>query len=107
MLANRVVLVVLAVATIAGALYPPKLVLLLGQLGIYGLVAASAGPLLAALFGRSLAAGPAVLSAVLALAVHFGLSLTVVDNPAVAVVAALLVAVPVAVLPSRWAPAAA
>ena len=106
-LANRVVLVVLAVATIAGALYPPKLVLLLGQLGIYGLVAASAGPLLAALFGRSLAAGPAVLSAVLALAVHFGLSLTVVDNPAVAVVAALLVAVPVAVLPSRWAPAAA
>jgi SSS family solute:Na+ symporter/sodium/pantothenate symporter len=98
---NRMVLVGLGGATILGSLYPPKLVLLLGQLGIYGLVAASAGPLLAALFrpGRT-PASAAMLSAVLALGVHFGLALTVVTNPALAACAALAVGVPVALVPS-------
>lgn len=98
---NRLVLVGLAVATIAGALNPPKLVLILGQLGLYGLVAASAGPLLGALFrpGRvsAVAAGA---SAISALVVHFGLALTVVTNPALATCAALAVGIPVALVPS-------
>jgi sodium/pantothenate symporter len=106
-MANRLVLVGLAVATIGGALYPPKLVLLLGQLGIYGLVAASAGPLLAALFGRALHPAAAMASALVALVIHFGLSFTIVANPAVAVVAALAVAVPIAVVPSLLAAPAA
>jgi sodium/pantothenate symporter len=100
---NRLVLVALAVATILGALYPPKLVLILGQLGIYGLVAASAGPLLAALFlpGRTTAPS-AFASAAAALTVHFGLALTVVANPALAAVAALAVGIPIAVLPALF-----
>jgi len=98
--ANRGVLVFLGVTTILGALNPPKLVLILGQLGIYGLVAASAGPLLAALYSRGTPpTGAAFASAGVALAVHFGLS-TVIANPAVAAVAALVVAVPVAVVPA-------
>jgi len=97
---NRVVLALLAVATVAIALSPPKLVLILGQLGVYGLVAASAGPLLVGLFrpGR-LDAGPALVSAGVALLVHFGLALTVVSNPGLAACAALAVGIPIAALP--------
>ncbi len=98
---NRMVLVGLAIATIAGSLSPPKLVLILGQLGIYGLVAASAGPLLAALFRPGRVSGStAMASALIALGVHFGLALTVVTNPALAACAALAVGVPVALVPS-------
>lgn len=94
---NRVVLAVLALATIGIALSPPKLVLILGQLGVYGLVAASAGPLLVGLFHKGrLPAGPAIASAIAALVVHFGLALTIVDNPGVSACAALLVALPIA-----------
>jgi sodium/pantothenate symporter len=102
--ANRAVLAVLAVATIALALQPPALVMILGQLGVYGLVAASAGPLVTGLFlsGR-LSAGPAFASASVALIVHFGLSLTVVSNPGVAALAAMLVSVPTALLPAWYA----
>jgi len=98
--ANRGVLVFLGVTTIAGALNPPQLVLILGQLGIYGLVAASAGPLLAALYSRGTPpVSAAFASSAVALLVHFGLS-TVIANPAVAACAALVVAVPIAVLPA-------
>lgn len=98
---NRLVLAVLAALTIALALRPPALVLLVGQLGVYGLVAASAGPLLAGLFrpGR-LSAQAALSSAALALLIHFGLSLGAgVENPGVCAALALLVSVPVAFLP--------
>ncbi len=94
---NRLILAGLALATIGLSLSPPKLVLILGQLGVYGLVAASAGPLLVGLFTKGrLPLRPAVASALLALAVHFGLALTVVDNPGVAACFAILVGVPVA-----------
>ena len=98
---NRFILALLAVATVAIALSPPRLVLILGQLGVYGLVAASAGPLLVGLFrpGR-LRPGPALASAIVALAVHFGLALTVVDNPGLAACAALAVGIPIAALPA-------
>lgn len=97
---NRLVLAGLAVATLALSLTPPDLVLILGQLGVYGLVAAGAGPLLAGLFVQGpLRAGPALASAGLALAVHFGLSLGgVTPNPGVSAAIALVVAVPVAVV---------
>ncbi|HJN72960.1 MAG TPA: hypothetical protein QGF58_03400 [Myxococcota bacterium] len=97
---NRLVLAGLAVVTVAIALSPPQLVLILGQLGVYGLVAASAGPLLAGLFrdGR-LHAVPALCSAIVALIVHFGLALTVFDNPGLAACAAVAVGIPIALLP--------
>lgn len=96
---NQAVLAVLALATIGIALRPPSLVLLIGQLGVYGLVAASAGPLLAGLFrpGRLSAAG-ALLSAAVALTLHFGLGLTLIENPGLSAAIAVLIAVPVAML---------
>lgn len=97
---NRVVLGVLAALTIGVSLSPPKLVLILGQLGVYGLVAAGAGPLVAGLFVRGrLSPGAAMASAGVALAVHFGLSLGgVTPNPGVAAGVALAIGVPTAVL---------
>jgi SSS family solute:Na+ symporter/sodium/pantothenate symporter len=95
---NRLVLLALAGATLAMALTPPKLVLILGQLGVYGLVAAGAGPLLAGLFLRGpLRAGPALASAAAALAVHFSLALGgLTPNPGVSAALALAVGVPIA-----------
>ncbi len=97
---NRAVLAVLAVATIGVALSPPRVVLLLGQLGVYGLVAASAGPLLAGLLLRGkLPAWAAGASATVALAVHFG-SAMFLSNPGLSALAALCAGVPVAVVPA-------
>lgn len=108
---NRAVLAVLAAVTIGVALSPPKLVLILGQQGVYGLVAASAGPLLIGLFrpGR-LSAGWAVGSAAVALAVHFGVGAVggLTPNPGVSAAAAMLAGLPVALLGSlRAAPVSA
>lgn len=114
---NRTVLAVLALVTIGIALSPPKLVLILGQQGVYGLVAASAGPLVAGLFlpGRLRGRG-ALASTGLALAVHFGLAIgpggfgpdvgPLCPNPGVAAAIAMAISVPVALLFARAAPAA-
>ena len=100
---NRLVLGVLAVVTIAISFKPPSVVLLLGQQGVYGLVAASTGPLVAGLFlEQRLRGAGGVAAAITALAVHFGLILSgLVTNPGVAAGLALAVAVPVAVVAGR------
>ena len=100
---NRLVLLGLAGATLAMALTPPKLVLILGQLGVYGLVAAGAGPLIAGLYVRGpLRPGPALVSAGVALAVHFSLALGgLTPNPGVSAALALAVGVPVALAGAR------
>ncbi len=100
--ANRLVLVVLAALTLAAALSPPKLVLILGQLGVYGLVAASIPPLAAGLFRTGeLSARRAIASALLALGVHFGLALGGwTPNPGVAALCGMACALPVAL----WRP---
>ncbi|MCA9569726.1 MAG: hypothetical protein KC656_17905, partial [Myxococcales bacterium] len=96
---NRSVLVALAVVTIWLALSPPALVLWLGQLGVYGLVAASSGPLLAGLFLRGqLPAWSAQISASAALLVYAGLNVAQ-SNPGVAAIGAMLVSIPVAFAP--------
>lgn len=98
--ANRGVLAALAVVTIGLALYPPKLVLLFGQSGVYALVVASAGPLLAGLLSRErLPAIWALVSAAVALVLHFGIGLYF-PNPGVGASVALLVAVPIAFVPA-------
>ena len=108
-LLNRGVLVLLAVVTIAIAWSPPSLVLILGQQGVYGLVAASAGPLVAGLFLRGpLPAGSAIAAAAAALVVHFGaLGLGGVVNPGISAGLALLVSVPMALLLARAGAASA
>lgn len=98
--ANRLVLFLLAVVTIGLALQPPSLVLLLGQSGVYGLVVASAGPLLAGLFLRQrLPTNWAIASASAGLVLHFGIGAFVV-NPGVGACVGLLVAVPLAFVPA-------
>lgn len=96
---NRGVLIALAVVTIGVALYPPQLVLLLGQLGVYGLVAASAGPLLAGLFvnGR-LPVWGAMGSTGASLLVYAILN-SLQGNPGVAAIGAMVVAIPIAFAP--------
>ncbi len=107
---NRLVLAVLAAVTIGVALFPPKLVLILGQQGVYGLVAASAGPLVAGLFrpGR-LSPAWAAASAIAALVVHFGLGAVggLTPNPGVAASLAIAVGVPLAVIGALLRPSAA
>jgi sodium/pantothenate symporter len=98
---NRVVLGVLAAVTIAIALFPPTLVLILGQQGVYGLVAASAGPLVVGLFWRGrLSARWAAASALMALGVHFGVGAVggLTPNPGVAACVAILVGLPVSAI---------
>jgi SSS family solute:Na+ symporter/sodium/pantothenate symporter len=97
---NRVVLVVLAVLTIGISINPPSLVLLVGQLGVYGLVAASAGPLLAGLFLRGrLPAWAAIASTVLSLVSYAALNV-LQGNPGVAAVGAMAIAIPAAFAPT-------
>ncbi len=100
---NRAVLLGLGVGTIALALNPPGLVLILGQLGVYGLVAASVGPLVSGLVHREQVRPlGAWVGTVLALGIHFGLSFGgVTGNPGVAALVAMAVSVPVTVTLSR------
>ncbi|MEL6349695.1 MAG: hypothetical protein AAFV53_41710 [Myxococcota bacterium] len=94
---NRLVLVGLAIATLAIAWSPPSLVLILGQLGVYGLVAASVGPLLAGMWLTGpLPRWPAWVSAILPLIIHFSLALTIIDNPGISAIVGMAVGVPVA-----------
>lgn len=103
---NRLVLVVLAVLTIGISYNPPKVVLILGQQGVLGLVASAAGPLLAGLFLRGpLPASAAAASAVVALGVHFTLSIGgFIINPSVSAIIAMAFSVPVALIGAKLLP---
>lgn len=105
---NRLVLAALAIATLAIAWSPPRLVLLLGQIGVYGLAAASVGPLVAGLgTRRPLHSAPAWAAALVPLAIHFSLALPLfrdqpfVDNPGVSAIAGIALGLPIALL--AWA----
>lgn len=108
---NRAVLAALAVATLLIAWTEPQVVLILGQMGVYGLVAASVGPLLAGLWLRGpLPRWPAWIATIVPLLVHFGLGWTVIDNPGISALAGMAIGVPVAFLAAlarRPVPAAA
>lgn len=106
--ANRGVLLALAIVTVLISVQPPSVVLLLGQQGVYGLVAASAGPLVAGLLWEGpLRPAGALLSAGVALVLHFGLALGglaalgLSPNPGVSAALALAVSVPLALLATR------
>ncbi len=105
---NRLVLLCLAAMTLALAWSPPDLVLLFGQLGVYGLVAASAGPLLAGLYRKQPPpAVQAAAAAMLALSVHLGAALGgLTENPGLAALAGVLVSLPVAFWPAASEPTA-
>ena len=95
--ASRLTLLALGIATIVLALSPPRLVMIFGQIGVYGLVVASAGPILNGLFRQGPLDGRvAIAAATVGLAIHLGLCM-VVPNPGVAALAGLAVSVPLAV----------
>jgi SSS family solute:Na+ symporter/sodium/pantothenate symporter len=83
--ASQLILVVMGVGAFFIALHPPRLLGIFGQVGVYGLVAASTAPVLFGVFGRGsdqarLIAGGAVLG----MGLHFCLFWWGgVDNPAV------------------------
>lgn len=94
---NRAVLLVLAAGTLAIAWAPPE-ALIFAQLGVFGLVAASVGPLVVGLFVRGpLPRGPAWVASIIPLIVHFGLSIPgFVTNPGVSALAGMALGLPIA-----------
>ena len=70
---GQLVLILMGVATFFIALDPPKLLGIFGQLGVYGIVAASIVPILGGIVFAQLSRVVAFTSAVAALVVHFGL----------------------------------
>lgn len=71
--ASQVILVLLGVAAFVIALDPPKLLGIFGQIGVYGIVAASALPMVLGIFVERAGARLATACAVVALLSHFGL----------------------------------
>ncbi len=69
------VLILVAVAAFAVALYPPPLLGIFGQVGVYGLVLAAVPPLLTGVLFRRVDLHTVWAFSVLALAIHFGLYL--------------------------------
>lgn len=101
---NRIVLVCLAAATLAISWAPPE-ALIFAQVGVFAVVAASVGPLLAGLFLRGpLPRWPAWLSAIVPLVVHFTLYATVFSNPGVCALFGMAAGLPLAAL-AAWRPA--
>ena len=110
--ASRAILVVMGVVSLTIALDPPALVGLFAMAGIYGLVAASLGPVSFGIFFKKIDPNLAFLAAVVGPAVHFTHYLGVTSqggtiNPSVTAaegVAACLVIMVAAVLKGRSAP---
>jgi len=70
---SHVVLIVIAVAAFLINLQPPKLLGIFGQVGVYGLTAATAVPLLLGIGFRRVSVSLAWLGSIAALVIHFGL----------------------------------
>jgi SSS family solute:Na+ symporter/sodium/pantothenate symporter len=71
--ASQAVLVVLALVAFVVALHPPRLLGIFGQVGVYGIIAASAVPIALGIFIPELGARSAWASALLGLGAHFAL----------------------------------
>jgi SSS family solute:Na+ symporter/sodium/pantothenate symporter len=71
--AGHLVLIIMAVAVFLVALYPPKLLGIFGQVGVYGLVLAAVPPLLAGVLYQAPNLRLVWTMSVLALIIHFGL----------------------------------
>ena len=89
--ASQLVLIVLGAAAFVLALDPPQLLGIFGQVGVYGLVAASTAPILFGVLLPQVSARTAFVAAVTGLGLHFGLYLGgVAANPAVPAAIAIL-----------------
>ncbi len=73
--ASQVILVALGIGTAAIALDPPPLLSIFGQVGVFGIAAASCAPIVFGVFGRGVPRGAAFSAAVTGLAVYVALFL--------------------------------
>jgi SSS family solute:Na+ symporter/sodium/pantothenate symporter len=70
---SHVVLVFIAIAAFLINLHPPRLLCIFGQVGVYGLTAAAAPPLLLGVLFRNVPLGLVWIGSAAALTIHFGL----------------------------------
>lgn len=71
--ASQVILILMGVAAFIVAYNPPKLLGIFGQVGVYGIVAASTVPILFGILSRRLQGAPVFLAALAGVLVHFAL----------------------------------
>lgn len=71
--ASQIVLILMAIAAFLISLDPPKLLGIFGQLGVYGIIAASTVPILVGILGGGRGRTVVFASAIAALVVHLGL----------------------------------
>ena len=105
-LASRIILILIGLVAFVIALNPPELLGIFGQIGIYGLVAASTIPILFGIMFPALHRNTAFASALTGLVVHFALYFSGYSaNPGVTatygVIASFAVELPFAILASR------
>lgn len=110
---SHVVLVIIAIAAFLINLQPPRLLGIFGQVGVYGLTAATAVPLLLGVSFRRVPISLAWFGSIAALVIHFGLffggdrlfpdSTVTFGNPGVTAAIAALITIPLTVLLSALA----
>jgi sodium/pantothenate symporter len=89
--ASQVILVLMGITAFVIALNPPTLLGIFGQIGVYGIIAASAAPIVLGIVTARGHAGTATAAALTGLGVHVGLYLGGFDpNPAVTATWAIL-----------------
>ena len=71
--ASQVILVLIGIVAFVIALHPPKLLGIFGQVGVYGIVAASAVPIVGGIFLPRMNKHQALIAVLLGLGIHFGL----------------------------------
>ncbi|MHB0969889.1 MAG: sodium:solute symporter family transporter [Thermoanaerobaculia bacterium] len=97
--ASQVILVCMGIGAFAMALNPPKLLGIFGQLGVYGIVAASTVPMLFGIFFPRFGTRAASTAAVVGVGTHFVLYLTGVSpNPAVTATWGILASVAIGIV---------
>jgi len=72
--ASQVILILMGIAAFAIALHPPKLLGIFGQIGVYGIVAASTVPILFGILFPTMGARTATASAGAGVLIHFALT---------------------------------
>lgn len=101
--AARALLFVLGAVVLAIAIDPPKLLGIFGQLGVYGVVAAAAVPVVLGVLLPQLGRRGALAAALIGPSVHFGLYFgTSIANPGVSATAGILAAAAAALLSVAW-----
>jgi SSS family solute:Na+ symporter/sodium/pantothenate symporter len=97
--ASRVILLAIGAIAFLIALNPPELLGIFGQVGVYGIVAASTVPILFGVWSRNTPRGPIFIAAIAGMAIHFALYLWGgIANPAVSATYGILASAAIALV---------